>query len=92
MNLFFQIQSFQLLIFCTDDQEFVANLDYVLLYFFSNIIKVNHFLCCFINLLHLLIKLLHLILPFSLTISSLVPYAYVSIETIDWILLSSIEL
>ena len=35
MNLFFQIQSLQLLIFCIDDQEFVANLDYILLFVFS---------------------------------------------------------
>ena len=32
MNLFFQIHSLQLLIFCMDDQEFVANLDHVLLF------------------------------------------------------------
>ena len=30
---FFQIHSLQLLIFCMDDQEFAANLDYVLFRF-----------------------------------------------------------
>ena len=53
--------------------------------FFCNVIKVNNFLYCFISLLHL-------ISSFSLTRSLLVPYAYVSIETIDCILLSSFEL
>ena len=43
MNLFCQMQSLELLIFCIDDQEFVANLDYVLLCFFCNAKKVNHF-------------------------------------------------
>ena len=46
MNLFFQIQSLQLLISYMDDQEFVANLDYVFHVFFCNIIKVN--LCIFL--------------------------------------------
>ena len=36
--------------------------------------------------------MLHLITSFSLTRSLLVPYAYVSIESIDCILLSSFEL
>ena len=84
MNFFFQIQSLQLLIFCMDDQEFVANLDYALLCFFYNIIKVNHFLYKFIILLHL-------ISSFSLTRSLHVPYAYISVESIDCILLSSFE-
>ena len=53
--------------------------------FFCNVIKVNNFLYCFISLLHL-------ISSYSLTRSLLVPYAYVSIETIDCILLSSFEL
>ena len=86
MNLFFQIQILHLLIFCIDDLQFVANLDYVLFYIlFYNIIKVNHFLYSFIILLRL-------ISPFLLTRSLLVPYAYVSIESIDCILLSSFEL
>ena len=84
MNLFFQIQSLQRLIFCID-QEFVANWDYVLLFFFCNIIKVNHSSYRFIILLHL-------ISSFSLTRSLLGPYAYVSVESIDCILLSSFEL
>ena len=86
MNLFFQIQILHLLIFCIDDLQFVTNLDYVHFYiFFYNIIKVNHFLYSFIILLRL-------ISPFLLTRSLLVPYVYVSIESIDCILLSSFEL
>ena len=53
--------------------------------FFYNIIKVKHFLYCFI-------VLLLAISSFSLTRSLLVQYAYVSIETIDYILLPSFEL
>ena len=83
MNLFFLIQSLRLLMFCIDDQEFVGNLFFYV--FFYKIIKVNHFLYCFIILLHL-------ISSFLLTRSLLVPYAYVSIEYIDCILLSSSEL
>ena len=50
--LFFLIQICQLLIFCMDDQESGANLDYFLLCFLCNIIKVNHFLyCSIINLI-----------------------------------------
>ena len=52
--------------------------------FFYNIIKVNYFLYHFIILLHL-------IFPFSLTRSSIVPYAYVSIESIDCNFLSVVE-
>ena len=54
-------------------------------FFFYNIIKVNQFLYCFI-------KLLHLISSFLLTRSLLVSYACVSIESTDYILLSSFEL
>ena len=53
--------------------------------FFCNIIEVNHFLYCFIILLHL-------ISSFLLTRPLLVPYAYVSIESIDCFLLLSFEL
>ena len=49
--------------------------------FFCNFMKVNNFLYC-------LIILLHLISSFLLTRSLLVPYAYVSIESNDCILLS----
>ena len=78
----FQIQSLQLLIFCMDDWEFKANLDYVFCFFFYNIIKFNHF-----------IILLHLISSLSLTKYLFVAYAYrISIELIDCILLSSLEL
>ena len=52
---------------------------------FCNIVKVNH-------LLHRFVILLHLISSFSLTRSLLIPYAYVSIESFDCILLSSFEL
>ena len=46
--------------------------------FFCNIIKVNYFLYC-------LIILFYLISSFSLTRSTLIPYAYVSIKSIDCI-------
>ena len=61
MNLFFLIQSLQLLIFYMDDQELVTNLAY------------DFYVLCF-------------------TRSLLVPYVYVSIESIDCIILSSFEL
>ena len=86
MNLFFQIQSLQILIVCMDHQEYVANLDLFFdCFFFYNIIKANHFLYRFIIFLRLIFSL-------SLTKSLLVPYAYVSIDSIHWILLSSFEL
>ena len=52
--------------------------------FFCNIIKVKHFLCCFI--------LLHLIYSFLHTTSLFIPYAHVSTKSTDCILLSSLEL
>ena len=83
MNFIFQIRNLQLLIFYRDCEEFLANLNYV---FFYNIIKVNDFLYCFIILLHL-------ISSFSLTFFLyLFHIAYVSIESIDCIFLSSFEL
>ena len=85
MNFLFQIQRLQLLIFCVNDQEFVSNLDYVFLCFFCNFIKANDFLYCFIILLNLISSV-------SPTKFFLVPYAYVSVESIDCILLSSFEL
>ena len=85
MNSFFQILSLQLLIFCNDDLESVANLDYLFYVFFLNIIKVNHFLQRFFILLGL-------ISSFSLTRSLIVLYTYVSIKSIDCILLSLVEL
>ena len=54
-------------------------------FFLCNIIKVNKFLYSFIILLHL-------ISSFLLTKSLLVPYGYISIESIDCILLSLFEL
>ena len=68
-----------------NDQEFMANLDYAFYVFFCNIIKVNHFLYCFITLLAFN-------LFFSIIRYLLVPYAYVSIELIGSILLSSFVL
>ena len=53
--------------------------------FFCNIIKVNHFLHCFIILLYS-------ISSFSLTTSLLIPCAYVSVNSKDCILLPSFEL
>ena len=52
--------------------------------YFNNI-KVNHFFYSFI-------VLLHLVFSFSFTRYLLVPYAYVSIELIDCIVLLSFEL
>ena len=72
-------------ILCTDDQEFVTNLDYVLLCFLLQRLQSELFLCRFIILLHL-------ISYFSLTRSYLVPYAYASIKSTDCIVLSSFEL
>ena len=93
MNLFFQIEDLQLLIFFMGDQGPVwVVLFYV---FFCNIIKVNHFLGSFITLLPLgssfYILLITTIRFFFLHItvlfkSLLIPYAYVSIESTDFIL------
>ena len=84
MNLFFLIQSLQLLIFFM-----IRNLWPISIIFFyilfCNITKDNHFLYHFIILLHLASS-------FSLVRSLLLPYAYVSIKSIDCILLSSFEL
>ena len=52
---------------------------------FCNIVKINHFLCHFIILLHL-------ISSFSFIKYLFVPYAYLSIEWIDCILLPLLEL
>ena len=84
MNLFFQIENLQLLIFCMSDQGFPTSLNYVHVSF-CNIIKVNHFLHCFIIFLYLVFYLLHI--KFLL-----VPYAYAFPKVIDCILLSSLEL
>ena len=84
MNFFFLIQSLQLLIFFM-----IRNLWPISIMFFyilfRNITKDNHFLYHFIILLHL-------VSSFSLVRSLLLPYAYVSIKSIDCILLSSFEL
>ena len=85
MNLSFQIQSLQLLIFYTDNKELWAIRIIFFYVSFYNIIKVIHFLYRFIIMLHLISSL-------SLTKSFLVPYAYFSVELIDCILLSSFEL
>ena len=82
MNLCFQILSLRLLIFSMNDQEFWIMLFHV---FFCSIIKINHFVNRFFILLRL-------ISPLSLNRSFLAPYAYVSIESIDFILSSSFEL
>ena len=51
--------------------------------FFFHIVKVNNFL-------YSIIILLHLISSFSLSRSLLIPYAYVFIESMDWIILFSL--
>ena len=68
-----------------NDQEILANLDYVLLCFL-----LQHHQSY--SLLHVFMILLHLISSLSLTKFLLVPYAYVSIESIDFILLFSLAL
>ena len=81
MHLYCQIHNLQLLILYMDGQEFLVNLDYVLLWY--NQSKI--FLYYFIIFLHLISSFLH-------TRSVLVPVAYVSIKSIDYILSSSFEL
>ena len=85
MTTFFQIQILQLLILCMDDQEFVANLGMLFHVLLCKIIKVNHSCILFIILLHLISSVL-------IKWYFLVSYAYVSIESIDFILWSSFEL
>ena len=80
-EFFFQIQS----MICMDDQEFVANSNYVLSYLFLQCNQSSTFLYCFIILLFLISSFLH-------TRSLLILYVYVSIESIDCILLSSLAL
>ena len=70
-----------------DDEEFVANLDYFFYVFVCKIIKVNH-----LSKFYQCIILLHLLSSFPLTRSLFIRYAYVSIESMDCILLSSFEL
>ena len=84
MNLFFIIQNHQLSVFSMDGQEFLANLDNDLSCFLIQQHRSQAFL-------YLFIILLHLTNSFSLTRSLFVPYVYVSIESIDCILLSSFE-
>ena len=67
-----------------DDQKVVTNFYYALLSILLSIL-FNYYLYCFI-------VILHVISSFSLARSLLVPYAYVSIESTDCILLSSFEL
>ena len=62
-------------------QEFVANLDRLTSCLPVQYNQSERFLYCFINLLHL-------ISSFSNTRSSLVPYSYVPIESIDCIILN----
>ena len=75
LNVFFNIQGLQLLIFFMLDEEFSANLDYGILCFLfvTSPQLIIVFLCVFI-------------------ISSFVPYSHVSIESIDFILLSPLAL
>ena len=54
-------------------------------HFIHNITKINHFFYCFV-------KLLHLIPFFSLTRFFVLSYVYISIKSIDCILLSSLGL
>ena len=85
MHLYFQIQNLQQSVFYMDGQEYLVNLNSVLLCFLFHIIKVNQFLYRYIILLNL-------VSSFSLTKSLLVPYAFFSIESFDCILKSSFEI
>ena len=85
MNLFFQIQSLQSLIFCMVIRRFWPIWIMFFHVFFSNIIKVNQFLYCFLISLPLISSL-------SLTRSFLVTYAYVSIESNQLISLLELSL
>ena len=81
MNLFFLIKSLQLLLFYMDDKEFLPNSDYVPLFF--SFITSSKLIIFFIVTFNLFL---------SLTKSLLAPYTYVSIESVDCILLSLFEL
>ena len=85
MHLYFQIQNLQQSVFYMDGQEYLVNLNSVLLCFLFHIIKVNQFLYRYIILLNL-------VSSFSLTKSLLVPYAFFSIESFECILKSSFEI
>ena len=85
MHLYFQIQNLQQSVFYMDGQEYLVNLNSVLLCFLFHIIKVNQFLYRYIILLNL-------VSSFSPTKSLLVPYAFFSIESFDCILKSSFEI
>ena len=65
-----------------DDMKFDANLGYFLLCFFCNITIVSQFFHCWIISIHL----------FSFLCSLFVPYAYVSVESMDCVLLSSLAI
>ena len=69
--------------FCMDDQKFVAKLDYVLLCFLLQH-QSKLIIFCIVLLLYC-----YIYSSLSLTKSLLVPCTYVSIESIDCILLSS---
>ena len=85
MNLFFQIQSLHFSIFCMDVQAFVANLHYVLLYFLLQ----HHQSQSFFVLLYYISTFN---ISFLFTKSLLFRRVYVSIESNDYILLSSLKL
>ena len=82
MNLFFQILSLQLLILCKNDQEFAANLDYVIFSFVTSSQIIIFVLFYYIITFKF----------FSIARFLLATYAYASFEPIDYIILSSFEL
>ena len=86
MNLFSQIHSLQLLTFYKNDQELGVIIGWCSLdVFFDNIIKINHFLYCFIILILSVFSFFHIR-------SLLIPCVYVSIESVDCNLLSAFKL
>ena len=83
--LVFHIQSLQILIFCMDDQKYLANLDYVILFYFVTLSKLITFGSLYYIVTFSFFLFCALFLYFFLC-------PYNSIKSVDWILLSSLLL
>ena len=83
--LVFHIQSLQILIFCMDDQKYLANLDYVILFYFVTSSKLITFGSLYYIVTFSFFLFCALFLYFFLC-------PYNSIKSVDWILLSSLLL
>ena len=84
MHLFFQIQDLQLLILDMDGQEVLINLIMLFYVFFGNIVKVKHF--CIVLLYYYVSFFCSYILDLCLF------HMHMHIESVDYIILSSLEL